>query len=345
MSLNHKCLLIFSFTLIVFVSGSFEALGQGKRSAFMYRDEYGIERSMLRKVLNQFSLSLMTGYGSTYYSHDLSGYSLLQKGDNLYIIENGTVTDPGPNIGFSHWTTDPKRVEGLYKGPNDALIGDTTTLDFKVRGASVPLLLSLNYNINRFRIGVGVAVAYHKMSKFTPKFGEAFLINYEGESITSLQTRLFGTVGVKVYDYWDYSFVADAQFGKHNRGSAFNKAQIDQGMYFNLGVAIEKNLSEYFRVIVRPAYEFSGYTINLPETSKSIKNKAPLLYLQAGISLTYPEIPRCPIKSCHTQMKHIHFSREYRGQPLHKKQVPGYGENHPELDMYKGRKKGERNVQ
>src|SRR5690606_32357864 len=142
----------------------------------------------------------------------------------------------------------------------------------------------------------------------------------------------------------DLSLVVDAQFGKHNRGGAFNKSHLDQGMYFNLGVPIEKNLSEYFRVFIRPAYEFSSYTINLPESDKTIEHKSPMFYLQAGISLTYPEIPRCPIKSCKTQMKHIHFGREYRGQPLHKKQVPGYGENHPELDMYKGRKKGERNT-
>lgn len=346
MSLSHKCFLVFFLTLMLSVGASFVAFGQGKRSAFMYKDEHGIERSVLRKVLNQFSLTMMTGYGRTFYNHDLSEFALLQKGDNLYIIDNAAVSDPGPNTGYSHWMTDPQKAEGLYKGPNDALIhSDTTELAFKVRGASFPLLLMLHYNINRFRVGVGVAVEYHKIAKFSPKFDENFLINYEGESINSLQTRLFGTIGAKVYDYWDYSFVADAQFGKHNRGGAFNKTYIDQGMYFNIGVAIEKNLSEYFRVVLRPSYEFSSYTINLPETTQSIKNKAPALYLQAGISLTYPEIPRCPIKSCHTQMKHVHYGKEFRGQPLPKKQVPGYGENHPELDMYKGRRKGKRNVQ
>src|SRR5690606_40319694 len=66
----------------------------------------------------------------------------------------------------------------------------------------------------------------------------------------------------------DLSLVVDAQFGKHNRGGAFNKNHLDQGMYFNLGVPIEKNLSEYFRVFIRPAYEFSSYTINLPRSEE-----------------------------------------------------------------------------
>lgn len=330
---------------MLFISSHFKVYSQGKRGAFMYKDEHGIERSIVRKILNQFSLTLMTGYGRTYYNHDLSGFSLLQKGNNLYLIDNANLTDPGPNTGISHWVTSPESGEGLYSGAGDALIhGDTTTIAFKVRGGSVPLLVGLHYNISRFRLGAGVALEYHTIGKFSPEFNESFLSGYEGEKISTLQTKFFGTVGARVYDYWDYSFVVDAQFGKHNRGGAFDKSLMDQGLYLNLGVAIEKNLSEYFRLVLRPSYEFSGYTLRLPDNDKNIKYKSPVVYVQAGVSLTYPEIPRCPIKSCHTQMKHIHYGKEFRGQPLHKKQVPGYGENHPELEMYKGRKKGERNV-
>lgn len=312
----------------------------------MYRDEHGIERSRIRQVLNKFSLTITSGYGRTFYSHELNDFALLQKEDNFYIIDNSTLSTSGSNAGYKNWMTDPELVEGLFVGPNDVLVAsDTTNIGYKAKGTSIPLLLSIQYNISRFRLGIGVAAEYHSITKISPSFDEGYLNDYEEESIKSLQTRIFGTVGVKVYDYWDYSFVVDAQFGKHNRGGGFAKENINQGMYFNLGIPIEKNLSEYFRIVLRPAYEFSGYTINLPESDKSVNHKSPIFYIQAGISLTYPEIPRCPIKSCQTQMKHIHFGREYRGQPLHKKQVPGYGENHPELDMYKGRRKGERNVQ
>lgn len=309
----------------------------------MYKDEQGIERSLVRQVLNRFSVTMMTGYGRTFYKHDADQYSLLQKGNNLYLIENSP-TAAGPNSGYSQWLTDPQYVDGLFTSPDDVMINtDTATIGFKAHGTSIPLMLSIHYNISRFRLGVGLAVEYHIFKSHFPDFDENFLHNYDQTSETMLQTRFFGTVGAKVYDYWDYSFVIDAQFGKHNRGKAFNKEAMDQGLYFNLGVPIEKNLSEYFRLVLRPSYEFSGYTINLPESTTPIKHKTPALYIHAGISLNFPEIPRCPIKSCHTQMKHIHFGREYRGQPLPKKQNPGYGENHPELEMYKGRKKGERN--
>ena len=340
MLLKNKFLFILVFVLGIVLGGS-HAYSQQKKGAFMYKDENGIERSRIRQILNQFSLTLMTGYGRTFYSHDLSDFSLLQKENTFYIIDNATVTETGANVGFSNWMTDPERAEGVYKGPNDVLINsDSTGLGFKVKGTSIPLILSLQYNISRFRLGVGVAAEFHKIRTFKPSFDENLLNEYEEESINTLQTRIFGTVGARVWDYWDYSFVVDAQFGKHNRGSAFNKSQMSQGMYFNLGVAIEKNLSEYFRVIVRPAYEFSGYTMNLPESDLSIKNKAPMLYVQAGISLTYPEIPRCPIKSCHTQMKHIHFGREYRASRCIRNKTRDMARITPSLICTKGAKKG-----
>lgn len=345
MSLSFKYLFICFFICMLFISSPHTVYSQGKRGVFMYKDQHGIERSIIRKVLNQFSLTLMTGYGRTYYNHDLAGFSLLQKGNSLYLIENSDLTDPGPNTGLRDWVTSPQYAEGLYHSTGDALINnDTTDIAFKVRGSSIPLLIGLHYNISRFRLGAGLALEYHTIGRFSPKFNENFLSYYEGEKITTMQTRFFGILGARVYDYWDYSFVIDAHFGKHNRGGVFDKNLMDQGLYLNLGVAIEKNLSEYFRLVLRPSYEFSSYTLQIPESAKNLEFKSPTAYLQAGISLTYPEIPRCPIKSCQTQMKHIHYGKEFRGQPLHKKQVPGYGENHPELEMYKGRKKGERNT-
>ncbi len=37
------------------------------------------------------------------------------------------------------------------------------------------------------------------------------------------------------------------------------------------------------------------------------------VYLQLGLSLRCPEIPRCPIKSCDVEVKHKHRGKSYRG--------------------------------
>lgn len=46
--------------------------------------------------------------------------------------------------------------------------------------------------------------------------------------------------------------------------------------------------------------------------------------------------PACPIQSCHTRKVHLHGKKQFRGQPLWKKQNPRIGEK-------MGRKKAQDN--
>lgn len=301
--------------------------------------EQGIKRSPVRAVLNKFSISVMSGYGRTTYKHDLSGFSLLKKADNLYIME-GSGANP-PLTGYSDWFVDPKKINGLSVGPGDTFISsDTAEIDFRAGGGNIPLMLTIHFNAGNFRIGGGVAAELQTFGTIKNSYGEDKIPWQETDYKSGIATRIFGMAGVHLWDYWDYSFVVDAQLGKLNPGNNFNKDLINHGTFFNLGMPIEKNFSELFRVVLRPAIEFKSYSVTLPESAgtQTLDIKAPTFYLQAGISINYPAVPRCPIPSCRTQLKHIHFSKEYRGHPITKKQNPGYGENHPKLLMHKGKK-------
>jgi hypothetical protein len=58
----------------------------------------------------------------------------------------------------------------------------------------------------------------------------------------------------------------DANIGGYGLGKDFDKSKITKGMFFNLGATVEREMSEYFRLFVRPSYEFKGYDLNIPET-------------------------------------------------------------------------------
>lgn len=299
--------------------------------------EQGIKRSVIRGILNKFSITLMSGYGRTRYAHDLSGFSVLQQADNLYIMKGGS-TSP-PLTGYTDWFVAPEKVNGLSVGPNDTYISsDTTDLRFSAGGNNIPLILAVHYNFGKFRFGAGVSAELQSIGTIKNSYGEDRLGWQSTNYKTGLATRIFALAGVRYWDYWDYSFVVDLQIGKLNLGENFNESLVDQGMFFNLGLPIEKNFSELFRIVLRPAVEFKSYSMRLPEADRTIDIKAPVFYIQAGLSLNYPKVPRCPIPSCRTQVLHVHFGKEYRGQPITKKQNPGYGENHPELLMHKGKK-------
>jgi len=112
-------------------------------------------------------------------------------------------------------------------------------------------------------------------------------------------------------------------------------------LFFNLGVTVERDLSEYFRVFARPSFEVKNYGISLPETGLSLKHNLNAFYLNFGVTYRIPELPRCFHRNCQAQINHAHGNREYRSRmhPLWKKQNPGYGENSPTLIKYKGKNK------
>jgi hypothetical protein len=109
----------------------------------------------------------------------------------------------------------------------------------------------------------------------------------------------------------------------------------------NGGVTIERELSEYLRVFIRPSYEIKSYTMTLPEVGKPISHNMNAFYFNIGFSYSIPELPKCRHVGCKIQMNHAHGDREYRSNvhPIYKKQNPLYGENHPNLIKYKGRNK------
>lgn len=323
--------------IMMFLSGFYES--QAQFGDPFGRSESDVKRNPIRKILNYISISGSSGYGATLYSHKVEGFYLLQREDGgSYLVNNYQVGVP--NAGYDDWVTGTRRINDIRSQPGDFVVdSDTSVIGYQGFGRSIPLNVSLHVNISRFRIGGGAAIEFHTIGKLDP-------ISYKGElqpispsNNHHMFVRYFGMIGYKVHDYWDYSFVPEIQVGKVKYGNKFENENIDKKLFFNLGMSIEKNLSEYFRILFRPSIEFKSYNLMFPESAQTILHKQPALFVTAGISLNYPEVPRCKIKSCQTQLKHVHFGKEYRGQPITKKQNPKYGENHPDLIKYKGKNK------
>lgn len=347
----------------------FLSLSLGQLLAQEYEiSETDIYRSPFKKFLNNFSLTVTTGYGKTNYSHSLNGFYLVQTPTDQYIANNdgqplGTEFDV-----YSDWFNNPVLAQTLTKVDsfdvpfpplvdpvNNPLLqsdievfnADSLGLQFSGKGMSIPLLVAFRYNYKKFRIGLGYMFEYHKVKPFQPnESAEPLGIrNYQPNFGSTFYKRYWLGLGYRFYDFWDYSFAGELQVGKFNAGGNFNSALIQRGMYFNLGISIEKNLSEYFRVILKPSYDFKNYKISIPGTGKAIAHKQPTFFWQVGISITFPEIPRSPIKSDHVQLKHVIMDpatgryMEVRGQPIWKRQNPKVGENHRKLWRYKNKNK------
>lgn len=302
--------------------------------------------SPFRVFLSKFKLGISTGYGRTFYSHDLQGFGLLRQPDAGLYLFDGAFTPVDSVPGYTNWFNDAES-NGTILADNDFLINsDTARLKMRGGGTSIPIALTLHYEfLKRYRIGGGFTFEYHNLGPFESKEYTDQIGEFRPSFQSGFFKRYYGLVGAKIYRYWDYVLVADAQIGSLNPGGQFNKSIIKRGVYFNIGATIERDFSEIFRAFVRPSFDYKKITLTLPETGAAIKHKMPAFYLTFGVLLGIHPLKKCPVKDCRTQVNHVHGGQEYRSRvfPIYKKQSPHYGENYPKLIKYKGKNKRIRN--
>ncbi|MEM9340280.1 MAG: hypothetical protein AAGA66_16215 [Bacteroidota bacterium] len=323
-------------------------------------EKYDIYRSPFRVFINKFSFTLTTGYSRNTYAHDLSGVFFYQDPVSQFVFSNGE--NPGPTItGFTDWLNNPQPgVETSIENPflvpfdylanpvnnpllgNQTLLVDTDSIPLGFRGVSggIPVSLNLHYNFLDFRIGGGFTWERQFVRELEPTSLQGQVRNYQPNFKSTSYTRFYGLVGYRFYQFWTYDFVAELMVGKFGQGKQFDGSAISKGLFTNFGISIENNWSEYFRVIIKPSIDFKKHTINLPDGA-TISHRTPSFFIQVGLSINIPEIPRSPMKSDHVQLKHIYTDpktgklKEVRGQPLWKRQNPKVGENHRRLWRYK----------
>lgn len=337
----------------------------------LFAQEYKVDvdqiyRPPVRKVLNMFSFTLSTGYNHTTYKHSLSGFYLLQNDASQFLaLKEGTILTDEIQV-YSDWFNQPTargviEVEDRYDVPyapldapvlnpllkDELVIYDTDSLGLQYKGVGwgVPLNLGLRFNYKGFRIGGGLNVEFHRMRELKPSVEGLGIRNYTPNFKGAILFSYYGQVGYKFLDFWDYSFAGEVEFGKNKMGKHFDAGSISQGIYVNLGVSIEKNLSEYFRVIVKPSFDFKSYNMAVAGSGSSIQHKNNAFKINFGVSITIPEIPRSPMKSDHIQLKHVLLDAktqryyEVRGQPFWKVQNPKVGQNYRKLWKEKFRNK------
>jgi hypothetical protein len=269
--------------------------------------------------------------------HKLDGFGILQNPDSAVRIFN----KDNEAQGYSNWFNDATSLTTTAAPGAFKVSSDSATIGFKNKSFSIPLKATVHYEFNRYRIGGGYSIEYTHIGAFKPlSYGDR-INNYSPDVSTIWMKHYFVMLGGMVYRYNEYALVVDANVGGYKLGKSFNSGAIKKGIYINLGVTAERELSEYFRVFVRPSYEIKSYKLSLPESSQTVSHRLNTFYVNIGVTYRIPELRKCFMKDCHAQLNHAHGNREYRSRrhPIYKKQNPHYGENYPVILKYKGANK------
>ena len=291
----------------------------------------------VRKLLSNFRFGLSTGYGSTFFNHKLEGFGIYQSPGAAPLIFADGFTTPL----FDNWINKVTTV--TTPGASNFLVNsDTAKIGFKGKALNIPITATIHYEfLRRYRIGGGFSMEYMTLGQFHPITYRDNIASFRPDHTGGFMKKYYGILGISFFRWENFLFTADANIGGYKLSNKFDKSLIKKGLYTNIGITAEWELSEYLRAFVRPSFEIKNYTLSIPEAGKSINHAINALYVNVGLSYTLPSLPKCYNKDCRIQINHAHGDREYRSQvhPIYKKQNPIYGENYPRLIKYKGKNK------
>jgi hypothetical protein len=330
-------------TLVFFLIGIPQLWAQYKseREATIPLEHFYIDRQksgILRALLSKLNVSLSTGYGRSFLKHKLDGFGIIQQPDSVPMIFNSTNT----TARYSNWFNGVTAAGNGAAAPGSFLVNsDTAAIGFKSKAFSIPLKGTIHIEIDRYRIGGGYSYEFMHIGPFRTLNYANSIGTFPPQANNFFMKKYFGMIGAAVYRYNDYLLVVDANIGGYKLGSKFDNSLIKRGVYYNLGATFEREMSEYFKIFVRPSYELKKYKLSIPETAQTITHRFNAFYINIGATYRLPEIRRCFLKGCHAQINHAHGNKEYRSRrhPIWKKQNPHYGENYPTLIKYKGKNK------
>ena len=328
--------------LILVGSIDLKAQYKSEKDATIPLEHFYIERqgAGLRKLLSKLDFGLSTGYGRTTFRHELENFGIIQQPDSLPVIFAANAGPQYYNV-INRVTNNPwGTVPGSF-----SVFGDTAKIGFKSKALSIPLKATVHVEFDRYRIGGGYSYDFVHVGQFKPLAYEDKISSFSSPVNNFFMRKYFVMLGGMVYRYYEYALVVDANVGGYKLGNKFDNSVIQKGIYFNLGVTAEREMSEYFRLFVRPSYEFKHYNLTPPEGSNTVHHRLNAWYINVGFTYRFPELRRCFLKECHAQINHAHGNKEYRSRrhPIWKKQNPHYGENYPTLIKYKGKNKNKLN--
>lgn len=265
-------------------------------SAYGYRlyeqddQRRGEKKYLLRRFLRNLAINFNAGAGATFYKASLSNFNLIKQGEKFYI----QATNNDAVVYEPRWLAEANsRVEGFASQDDDIIKRDGEVPDFKNVGLSVPLTPSLHYTLfKKVRIGGGGTLEINFLQKLKPSSSKGELGDFKTSGNKHYNVKYFGLLGYNITQRPDYSLVLDSQIGEsfnlgEDVGVLFKKdvTYLHRGLFFNIGIGYERNITKYFRLLTRLAYEVKNPENKFKDhPDGSVKIGQSAIYLQVGIS-------------------------------------------------------------
>jgi hypothetical protein len=266
-----------------------------------------------RKFLNPVHFNFSVGYGVNFYKNTVVGMSMFVKEGKHYLVESGVSN----TVYLVRWMGQPYVHLRTYDNIQEFLTNPSPKkIVFKGRGTVLPITLSGHWDLlKKLRVELGGSLLINQLKTLTPDTEHEYLGNYSDPLGKYYIIRPFALIGFKVLENSAFTLLINTQvsfdfayanLGDHTATHRFVFPPV------GLGVTVEKHISEYCSAFGKIMYDIRSFTEELVD-KKGVMLNCQGVYLQLGISVNCPEIPRCPIAHCEVEVKHKHGGKPYRG--------------------------------
>jgi hypothetical protein len=260
------------------------------------------------------------GYGRTYYNNQTVNIAVFSKDNNLYLY------NPAEKqiIYLVRWFGKPYVRMKAYEDPaefekfTDKDQTELLYVSYDGFGNTLPITFSSHVDIfKKFRLELGSSLYINQIKTLKPDEKHTDLPNYEDPKGMHYTIKFYVMPSFKLLENAAYTALINAQAGvSFSYGDLIKDKQAIHNsiipITIGLGFTLEKHISEYFSVFGRLLYENSVGNDRF-NSKNTILLDQKSLFLQIGITINCPELPRCPFPNCEVEVKHKHLDKPYRG--------------------------------
>ncbi|MFN7094773.1 MAG: hypothetical protein ACK4M7_05350 [Burkholderiales bacterium] len=270
-----------------------------------------------RNFINPFHVNFSLGGGVNFYENILAGMYIYEQDGKYYLTTTGADSSVYLIRAVSQSYVRLKSYEDLTSLINPQQ--GNTKIIFKGAGSMLCVNLGIHRDlVKKLRIELGGSLMFNQIKNFKPNQEHAYLGEYQDPLGKHYKIRPFAKLGFKLFENSAYTLLFNAQASYDFTYATLSDTVATHRSLFpaaGLGFTLEKHISEYFSAFAHIMYDTGNFVEQfVNKRGGALRYQG--IYLQVGYSLNYPEIPRCPIKTCSVEVKHKHGNKPYRGVSL-----------------------------
>ncbi|UCS95882.1 hypothetical protein KZP23_18380 [Echinicola marina] len=141
-------------------------------------------------------------------------------------------------------------------------------------------------------------------------------LNWRYKKYSSINTYKQAEQKIRMRQDYPWRFTLEGEFGNITVQESYDAVLTATEPYYGIGLRIERELSEYTKVYIKPNAEFRKFNYQVPTLEESQIIEQNLYTVNICLSLRLPGTKRCKIGGCGVKMKHLHDGIEYRGSSI-----------------------------